>query len=244
MGDHWTVSGGHRKLAGGLLVATLASSALAAAALNPAGGVANATCASISGVGNGGGCTSTATSFAVGLGAGTQADAEGMFNGAFAVGPGSQAFAKGNFNAASAVGTQAFADSEGTGNAAFAMGNTAGAQSQGVGNIAVAVGNPGPNPGMVLDQFTQIPPSANTRTTAAALGAFNRALVIGTGSVVIANGGDANNPLTNIGNNTAIALGDGSNAYAGVLPVSGGTAPNNQFAFAGPGKNALNVINP
>ena len=37
----------------------------------------------------------------------------------------------------------------------------------------------------------------------------------------------------------------GSNAYAGALPPAGnGNSPGDQFALAGPGKSAVNSVNP
>src|SRR5271167_1886601 len=82
MRQHRTIS--NNKLAGGVLLGAVASG-LAAAALGGAG-TANATCASISGIGNGNGCTSTPTSFAIGLGPNTTATASGLFDAAIANG--------------------------------------------------------------------------------------------------------------------------------------------------------------
>jgi hypothetical protein len=94
----------------GLLLGALASVGMAMAALSPAG-VADATCASISGVGAGADCTSTSTSFAVELDNNSSASAQGLFDGAIATRktssgaagalPGS---APGNFDTASPVG--------------------------------------------------------------------------------------------------------------------------------------------
>jgi cell wall-associated NlpC family hydrolase len=69
----------------GLLLGALAFSAMAMAALSSPG-FADATCATISGVGVGAGCTSTPTSFAVGLDTNSSASAQGLFEGASAVG--------------------------------------------------------------------------------------------------------------------------------------------------------------
>src|ERR1700730_687108 len=80
------------KLAGGVLLGALASGALAVASLSGAG-AANATCASISGIGNGGGCTSTPGSAAIGLGPNATATTNGPFNTALAVGKNSYAIA-------------------------------------------------------------------------------------------------------------------------------------------------------
>src|SRR6185312_9672569 len=67
MTSNKAVTGGRSKLAGGMLLSAAAAAATAAA-LSGGAGTANATCASISGFGNGGGCTSTLGSFAVGIG--------------------------------------------------------------------------------------------------------------------------------------------------------------------------------
>ena len=121
------------KIAGGVLLGAVAS-ALAAGALVAAGS-ANATCASISGIGNGGGCTSTFGSAAVALGANATATADGPMNLAVAVGnPGPNPFYKG-----AVLPTQALA--RGTFNGAFAIGSGTNAGSFGVANSAAAVGN-------------------------------------------------------------------------------------------------------
>jgi hypothetical protein len=65
----------------------------------------------------------------------------------------------------------------------------------------------------------------------------------GNGSTALAMGGDP--ALSTIGNNTALSLGNSANSYAGQRPIFGGSnTPNNSFAFAGPGKNAINTVNP
>ena len=90
-----------------------------------------------------------------------------------------------------------------------------------------------------------IPPNANQPTVAQAEGTFNRAFVVGNGSFAIANGGTLVGPPTSIGNNTALTFGNGTNSYAGSIPfTTPGFTPNNQFALAGPGKNAVNTVNP
>jgi hypothetical protein len=90
-------------------------------------------------------------------------------------------------------------------------------------------------------------PGASQFTAAEAIGRFNRAFAVGDGSVALAVGGDGTGTPTptSIGNNTALTLGNGANSYAGTIPpVAGTKAPNNQFAFAGPGKNAVNTVTP
>lgn len=126
-----------RKLAGGVLLGAV-TSALTAAALSGAG-QANATCVSISGTTNGGGCSSTAGSVAIGLGRGATAKADGLGNLAVAVGnPGfnnvysplaggadmpTQAYAQGTFNSSFAIGDGTNAGSKGLANTAIALGN-------------------------------------------------------------------------------------------------------------------------
>jgi hypothetical protein len=103
----------------------------------------------------------------------------------------------------------------------------------------------GSNTGLTVDGVVVATPSANQNALADARGTFNRAFAFGTGSTATAFGGDPANPLSSAGNNTAITLGAGANSYAGRRPVGGGgNTPNNQFAFAGPGKNAVNGVNP
>jgi hypothetical protein len=217
-------------------------------------GVANASCASISGIsaGTSGGstCTSTATSFAVGLGNGTDAAASGLFDGSVAIGTGAEASTQGNFNLALAAGTgaeaQAGSTSADTLNVAAAIGTNAEALSEGTGNLAAAIGNTANN-GLMVGQQTVVNPLPNHGATAEALGSFNRAFTLGDGSTSTAVGGAiiGTPTLTSIGNNTAITVGKGANSYAGTIPTTPGSdSPSNQFAFAGPGKNAVNAVNP
>jgi hypothetical protein len=239
------------KLAGGALLGAVASG-LAAAALSCAG-TANATCASISGIGNGpgiggGSCNSSLTSFAVGLGTNAQASANGLFDSAIAIGDNSQVTTVGNFDTGIAVGSPSLvlagntpADSF---NTTIAIGTDAAARTRGIGNIAVAVGNPGPNPGFVLPNILN-QPGPTHRTFAEAAGTFNRAFAFGDGSIALADGGPITGALLPIGNNTAISLGNSANSYAGTIPVDFNTnSPNNQFAFAGSFKTAVNAVNP
>jgi hypothetical protein len=114
------------------------TSALTITALGTAGS-ANATCVSVNGIHNGGGCESSAGSAAVALGRNATAKAVG--------GPGNLAVAVGNpgFNnvysplADGDVSTQALA--QGTFNRSFAIGDGTNAGSSGLGNAAIAVGN-------------------------------------------------------------------------------------------------------
>jgi len=78
-------------------------------------------------------------------------------------------------------------------------------------------------------------------------GSFNRVFTLGDRSTSNAVGGAiiGTPTLTSIGNNTAITVGKGANSYAGTISTTPGrNSPSNQFAFAGPGKNAVNAVNP
>jgi hypothetical protein len=106
LGTPRSASGAARRL----LLGALASGAMAMAALSSAG-VADATCAVLSGAGAGAGCSNTPTSFAVGLDNDSSAPAQGLFDGAIATANTSTAtagalpgFEPGNFHTASAVG--------------------------------------------------------------------------------------------------------------------------------------------
>jgi hypothetical protein len=209
----------HRsRLGAGLLVgATMAG--LAAATVAGAGS-ANASCVSFSGMGNTSQCKTT-----------------NLGDVAVVIGNGA-ATAQGGANVAWAIGDQAYAEAAGKFNLAFAN------------------GNPGPNSGMVITPGAdglQIPAQDREATAAVAVGFGNRALAIGDGATAGAVGGDGSalisklpNRRLQIGNNTAVSVGKGSNSYAGSLPPKfpPGNAPKNQFAGAlGDHKNALNGIN-
>jgi hypothetical protein len=89
--------------AGGALLTAIASSLAAVALIGT--GSANATCLSISGLNNGGGCTSTAGSIALAIGTNATASAKGFLNTSLAIGTGSKAISVGNLNTAIAMGT-------------------------------------------------------------------------------------------------------------------------------------------
>lgn len=140
MTQHRAIS--RTKLAGGVVLGAVAFG-LATTALGTAGS-ANATCASISGINNGHGCTSSPGSAAFGLGANATATADGgPLNLAVAVGnPGpnpfyggavlpTQALARGTFNGAFAIGSGTNAGSLGVGNSAIGMGSGSNAFSYG-----------------------------------------------------------------------------------------------------------------
>jgi hypothetical protein len=123
------------------------------------------------------------------------------------------------------------------------LGTNATAGAEGNGNLAAVVGNPGNNPG--LPAISLAPNTTGTQgAEAAAIGNFNRAFTVGNGGLAVAAGGDTADPLTSVGNNTAISSGNAS-SYAGVpFAAPFGNSPNNQFALAGPGKIATNAVNP
>ena len=241
------------RLTGGLLLGAAASGALALASLSGAGS-ANADCVSVSGVSagssaGGSNCTSGPGSFAIGIGNGTTSTADDTGNGAIAIGNNSQALV----NELPAGDPRA---GDGSGNLALAIGSgapgfAAAAVTRGSDNLAVAIGSPANNPNLPLMVFGQNLGQANAgnppthRTYAEASGTFNNSFSLGDGSITLANGGNRVGPPTSIGNNTAIGLGAGAVVYAGANPPTANqTTPNNQFALAGPGKLAVNTINP
>ena len=190
MSQHRAISGGNHRFAGGLLLGALASAALAVASLGSAG-VANATCASFSGLHNGRGCDTTDLGdIAIGLG------------------PGTTVSASGGFNTSIAVGADAESDALGRRNTSLAFGNGAFGFTQGTRNRAVAVGSSGPNGGMETDDVL-VPASDNAPAQAEADGTRNKAFVFGRGSLAFALDGE-----TGSGRNTAITVGNGSNGVA------------------------------
>jgi hypothetical protein len=216
MGRHWTTS--NDKLAGGVLLGTVASG-LASAALSGAA-TATATCASIDGMNNGNGCTSTATSVAIGIGNGATATSSGMFD--TAVADGTNSFAQaGN----PATGTDMF-------NTAFANGTGAVAVAgNGNNDTAYAIGNPGPNPTI----FTL----STNPAVAVASGTSNSAFALGNGAVAIGSG--TNNTVQALGDGStaidsccrfpdkranALLAGDPS-VYLAATPGLFGTGSNN-----------------
>jgi hypothetical protein len=211
MGKHTAIK--KDKLAGGVLLGAFASGALAAASLSGAG-AANATCASISGIGNGGGCTSTLGSAAIGLGPNATATTNGPFNTALAIGKNSNAIAgasPGDF-----------------GNLAVNVGNnTAGPNATGSTPGAFAgsdLGTPG---------FGNVAVSAGNNNAVSADGALNNAFNIGgTGNSLIATG--VGNNATNLaGSNNFIASSAGTGPTSPGLSSAFNIGGNNNFIYAG-----------
>jgi hypothetical protein len=230
-----SVPSGKSKFAGSLLLG-VAVSALAVGALGGAGS-ANASCVSFSGLNSGSGCkTANFGDTAIGIGNTGAVEASGGFNTAIAVGTGTQATAiNGQFNTAVAIGnagynnvygpdTAAAAYANGTGNTAFAMGTGSVAGANGVLSTATVIG------------------SGSTAITGGegvtSHGSLNRALVLGDNSFALAAGGDSTKGLSGIGNNSAMAVGNGS--VASVNWASTGTKRNTVAMALGSGKTVNN----
>lgn len=113
---------------------TVAGACAAAAVL--AGGfgaapTANATCASLFGIGNSSECSSTPLSIAIAIGTGATAKAEGLFGSAFAFGANAEASTSNAFTFASAIGDDSTAGSGGIFGVAAAWGPKSIAQTGG-----------------------------------------------------------------------------------------------------------------
>jgi hypothetical protein len=206
----------NRNLLGAGLPVGATMAGLAAATLTGAGS-ANASCVSFSGMGNNSQCNTS------------------------------------NFGDVAVVIGNGYATAQGGGNVAWAIGNKADAIAAGKYNLAFAQGNTGPNPGMVVttgENGVQIPATDDEDAFAEAVGFGNRAIAIGDGATAAALGGDGLASVSKfpmrraqVGNNTSITIGKGSNSYAGSLPpkMPPGNAPKNQFAAAvGDHRNAIN----
>jgi hypothetical protein len=226
MGKHRAIS--NNKVAGGVLLGAVASGALAVASLGSAA-PANATCASISGIGNGNGCTSTVGSVAIGLGPNATATTNGPFNTALAVGKNSNAIAgntPGDFgNLAVNVGNNTTGpNATGSTPGAFA-GSDLG--TPGFGNVAVVTGdnNAGSADGSLNNAFNL----GGTGNSLIATGVANNATnVLGSNNFVASSAGTS---LTNPGLSSAFNIGGNNNfIYAGSLANPSTAGP---FAIAG-----------
>jgi hypothetical protein len=239
MGRHRARS--KERFAPGVLLGVVASG-LAATAVGGAG-TANASCASISGIGNSADCTSTPGSFAVGLGTGAKATSVGFFDGAvsngnnaqsiaggtgsfaYAGGDNSIALAGGLFSIAATQGTNNLAVSNGVLNGAFNFGNgTAFGKSQtisnGVGNLTVNSGTDSlvGASGLGNGAFNVVGNNNFLQSS----GVLNNTLnVAGNNNILEALGGtfDPANPLaTTVGGNTAFNAFGNKNAIGAGLP--------------------------
>jgi hypothetical protein len=187
------------------MLGVAASGAMAVGALSSAG-TAGATCASISGVGNNGQCTSSVGSFAVALGdpTTTAASANGLFDGAVANGLGDPA------------GTVTIANSTGNASFAYAGGPNVVAQA---GTLATKAGPGGGTLNAAIAQGSNVSAfagTANVNGTDVGNAAFNMAndpvVGVGTNSVnQVFAGGNAASPGTG---NLAANLGGTSDAAA------------------------------
>jgi hypothetical protein len=223
---------------------------MAAAALGVAG-TASATCASISGIGDGGGCTSAPTSFAVGIGPNTTASAIGFFSGAVANGATNgpldftDAETFGIFDLAYSGGPNTSASAVGNANHAFNQGSNAHVQAGflpidtlnsavnlggnnvnvwsafGVGNLAANVSS---NNSFVL--------AAGIGSSAFSIGSPN---TLGPGNVVAA--GTLNNATDVLGNGNGVAASSGPLAFATALGQTGKTITRTATGFNVNGTN-------
>jgi hypothetical protein len=213
-----------------LLLSAVASGALAVGALNPAG-VANASCASFSGVNIGAGCTSSFSSFALAIGPNATATANGGLDTALAIGNNASAgVLQGSLNGAVALGNKSLVQiSSGHLDALLAVGNQAQSCNDfGTGNLAIAIGNPGSNDYTGPPLGDERPPQA-TNTYAYTSGTFNRALALGKGALAWSTGHEVNGTALALGpgnyaitlnqhNNTALAVGNRNTAIANNKP--------------------------
>jgi hypothetical protein len=190
---------------------------------------AGATCASISGIGNGNGCLSTPTSFAIGIGNNTTANAQGLFDSAISNGftntpaqfTNSQAV--GNFDTAIASGPNTIAVAIGTANFAFNQGSNAAVQA---GVLPTDAFNSAFNLG------------DNNVAVATGQGNFNSAgNVLGNGNNVQAGFGNFNQATNMFGNNNTVV------AFFGPLAMASSVGQTGQVVTrTTPGLNFNNTV--
>jgi hypothetical protein len=213
-------------------------------AMTCAAGQANATCASISGMSTGSGCTSTLTSFAFGVGPGAAANSAGFLNTAVAVGKGANAESWGILNNAIAIGPMTMTTTQGLLTSAAALGSGATAESRYVLNTASALGKGstartfgGGNAAVALGSDS----TAKSGTTA--LDGGNLAITLGNDAVAETGGVFASHGYGNI----ALNVSRGGDVVArGVRNTAvsiGGTEPwpNNVARAFGVGNRAVNI---
>jgi hypothetical protein len=221
------------------MLGVAASGALAIGALSTAG-TAGATCASISGVGNGGGCTSSPGSFAVGLGNGTSATSTGLMSGAVANG---LTNTTGQTTTANSFGNNSFAYASGPNTLAQA-GSPVNPSSTS-NNLAIAQGSnvqafAGFTPGDTNNSAFNI-----ANDTGPAI--FNQVIAGGNGTTpgsgnIATNLGGVQGPGVSLvqavgNNNTATNLGGSNNlVQAGAFGLTPATS---STAFNGPGSNNI-----
>ena len=119
-------------------IAAVAAGVCAAALVGTGLGTApsaNATCASIFGIGNGGGCTSSIFGAAIAIGDGATANADGLFGAAIALGTNAVAQTGDAFTFATALGNSANAVADGLFGIATQVGSNGTASTQGSGTL-------------------------------------------------------------------------------------------------------------
>lgn len=229
------------KVTGGLVAV-----ATGVAAVTTGAGTAEATCISISGLNNGGGCTSTAGSIAIAIGAHAIATANGVLNVSMALGAHAAAVTVGNLDTALAVGDYAVSEaglSPGdVGNLSVditpgtavseAVTGGGGVYGRGVGNTAMNLGGPG-NIVESVGQFNSASNVGGMGGEVLVVGSFNRAINLGgTANVVEVWAGSGQTPglssaFNVLGSHNAVRAGNNLNpklggpfAIAGTIGVS------------------------
>ena len=255
MAKHKAIS--RDRFGGGLLLGAVASGALAVASLGSAG-AADATCASISGVGNSADCQSTATSFAIGLGPNTIAKANGLFDGAIAIGITNGATDE---TLASSTGNLSLAYAGGKNTEAVTNGNLELAAAQGDNLIAIAggltpndTGNVALNLGQGDVSGSNLVEAVGTGNIAAnvsgngtavapsevvALGTGNSAFNIAGNSNEVSASGVLNNATNVAGNNNKVVAAGGTGLTSPGLNVAFNTLGNGNTVTASPGPLAI-----
>ncbi len=233
MGKHGASS--TQKIAGGVLLGAVAS-ALAAATLGGAG-TANATCASINGIGNGGGCESTPGSAVIALGPNAKATAKGLGNTAIVIGADSTANAGKSattdfFNNATVVGNNSDANAlQGIGNSSTVIGDYGHAWAGSTGykpagtqlnfNHATIIGNGNNTDLGGASQGITGYPGGNNLAYATSGNNQSATVIGGAGNYVVSSWGDNNSSYVQ-GSNNSVAAGNGSNNSAVVIGDNNG----------------------
>lgn len=223
------------------------------AAATAGAGTAQATCMSIGGLNNGGGCTSTAGSIAIAIGAHATAVAKGALNLSIAVGANANALTVGNLNTAVAAGDDTVSVagvlSNDVGNLAVnitpakgpsqALAGGGSPFGTGVGNVAVNLG--GPN--TIVDAVGQFNSAINAdgaTNIVAAAGSLNRARNFGgSNNYVSASAGTSRSPGLSsaynvLGNNNIVNAGTvGNPKSGGPLAIAGTIGVSNRNGAPG-----------
>jgi hypothetical protein len=236
------------RLTGGVLA--LATSM--AAAITGAG-TAAATCMSIGGLNNGGGCTSTAGSIAIAIGANATADAKGALNLSIAFGAKAVASTTGTLNTALAVGDDTLSVAGHASNDVFnlavditpdkgpseASAGSGAGFGPGVGNVAINLAGPNTVVGSA-GQFNRAINVNGATNVVAATGSLNRASNIGgSNNYVFASAGTSKSPglssaFNRWGNNNVVRAGTvGSPESGGPFAIAGTVGVSNRNGAPG-----------